>query len=296
MNKKDFDGFLDFQQITTYLLEADHDITVDCVYGSTSRKRQFDGYKQIVYNAILDPIKIGIECKNYNSRIPIEKVEAFKTKLKRCQMDKGIMVSFKGFQRGAIEEAKISNIDLIEFRRCTRDDFIDEQGESYVMEINLELVGIKPIFSLRFDRVQVLSPDFDKKEKPKLNLAEKVIVTPNYYGIYDQNGIYIYNLLDLFNQQLLNLGEPNEGEEIEIPINWEENKYHIIIKWEEKIIKLRLIEFTIIVNFLHTSDSMKIGSNNPNNWFIMKNIITGEKRLVFITQIIAIQNKFGITT
>lgn len=295
MSKKDFNTFIEFEKITSYLLEADHDRKIKCVYGVEIRERQFDGYKELKYNEILEPIKIGIECKNYNSSVPIEKVEAFKTKIERCNINKGIMVSFKGFQSGAIAEAKLSNIDLIEFRRCRESDFIDEQGNPILMQINIETTSISPSYKLRFNKIRVLTNNLTDSDIIKLKSVEKMILEPIYCGIYNEKGIYIGNLLDLISNLNLDLEDKRyNGEEVKIPVNWEDKKNHIIIKWNDQIIHLELLHFTIIVNFIETKESTIIGSNNPNDWFIMRNIIDKNEKLIFKAVVESIQNKYGI--
>jgi hypothetical protein len=76
----------------------------------TGRPRQIDvsiRFKQTYY----DYLAI-IECKDYDSKVPIEKVEAFRTKIEDVGAMKGIMVSPKGFQEGAIKTAEAHNIEL----------------------------------------------------------------------------------------------------------------------------------------------------------------------------------------
>lgn len=76
----------------------------------TGRERQIDvsiRFKQNYY----DYLAI-VECKDYDSRVSIEKVEAFRTKIEDVGAMKGIMVSPKGFQEGAIKTAQAYNIEL----------------------------------------------------------------------------------------------------------------------------------------------------------------------------------------
>jgi HJR/Mrr/RecB family endonuclease len=54
-----------------------------------------------------------IECKNYKSKIPAEKVEAFVTKSNGVKANKAVMFSSQGFQSGAHKVAKEHGVDLI---------------------------------------------------------------------------------------------------------------------------------------------------------------------------------------
>jgi len=53
-----------------------------------------------------------IECKEYKSKIPVEKVEAFITKSNAAKANKAVMVSSSGFQKGAIAVANNNGIEL----------------------------------------------------------------------------------------------------------------------------------------------------------------------------------------
>ncbi|WP_427873069.1 restriction endonuclease [Flavobacterium sp. MMS24-S5] len=57
---------------------------------------------------------IAIECKDYGSRVSIEKIEAFKSKCSTVkEINKMVFVSALGYQRGAITQAKNFGIDLL---------------------------------------------------------------------------------------------------------------------------------------------------------------------------------------
>lgn len=83
----------------------------DHIMGKRSgRNRQIDvsiRFKQAYY----DYLTI-IECKDYGSRVPMEKVEAFHTKMKDVGAMHGIIVSPHGFQEGAITTARFYDIEL----------------------------------------------------------------------------------------------------------------------------------------------------------------------------------------
>lgn len=56
-----------------------------------------------------------IEAKHWNSRVPIEKVNALTTVVKNTGADRGFIISKKGFQRGAKNASKFNNITLLTF-------------------------------------------------------------------------------------------------------------------------------------------------------------------------------------
>jgi len=65
---------------------------------------------------------IAIECKDYRSRVPIEKIEAFKSKCSTVkEINKMVFVSARGYQRGAITQAKNFGIDLLTAEQISPD-------------------------------------------------------------------------------------------------------------------------------------------------------------------------------
>jgi len=75
------------------------------------RKREIDIFIETKINDI--EIKIAIECKNYNSKVSVEKIEAFKAKCERIpSINKKIFITKEGFQKDAKIAAKEFGIDL----------------------------------------------------------------------------------------------------------------------------------------------------------------------------------------
>ncbi len=114
-------------------------------------ERQFDvlwDYEQggIEYRTI-------IECKDYNSPISIEKVDALKGKLDDFPSVRGIIATTIGFQKGALEKAKNNGIDLLCIREQNDYDWIDTDGTPLVKKINLRIEAISPIQILNFNSV-----------------------------------------------------------------------------------------------------------------------------------------------
>lgn len=63
--------------------------------------------------------KIICECKYWNSPIPKEKVHAFRTVVSDSGAYLGLIISKCGFQSGAIEAAKYSNVQLLTWEQFT---------------------------------------------------------------------------------------------------------------------------------------------------------------------------------
>ena len=59
--------------------------------------------------------RIVCECKNWKTNIPKEVVHAFRTVMQETGANRGYIISRMGFQSGAIEVVKATNINLVTF-------------------------------------------------------------------------------------------------------------------------------------------------------------------------------------
>lgn len=118
-------------------------------------ERQFDvlwDYEQggITYKTI-------IECKDYNSPVSIEKIDALVGKLADFPTVRGIIATTKGYQSGAKEKAKNCGIEILCVRNSNDSDWIDENGQPLVRKISLNLT------MLSSPRIIRCNPYIDKK-------------------------------------------------------------------------------------------------------------------------------------
>lgn len=100
-------------------------------------ERQFDVLWEyelggIVYNTV-------IECKDYNSPISIEIIDALIGKLKDYPNFRGIIATTKGYQSGAKEKAKNNGIELLCVRKSDDSDWVNEKGQPLVRKISLNI-------------------------------------------------------------------------------------------------------------------------------------------------------------
>ncbi len=108
---------------TTYVR---HNVKLE---GRSGQMHQIDVYWE--YEVAGNKHKVAIECKNYNSRVPISVVQSFKGVLDDLNNVNGIIVSKKGFQVGAKRVAKEWGISLQELRK-------PDYGESILGEIEFD--------------------------------------------------------------------------------------------------------------------------------------------------------------
>ena len=110
--------------------------------GGSGCKHQIDVYWEYEKDGIRH--RVAIECKNYNKAVPKEKVCAFYGILVDLDDVKGIMVSKKGFQKGAKQYAEHYGISLKELRT-------PNEGETVIGNIDLRLHVEKTSMLFRVD-------------------------------------------------------------------------------------------------------------------------------------------------
>lgn len=59
--------------------------------------------------------QIICECKNWSTNVPQEKVHAFRTVVSEAGANRGYIISRTGFQSGAVDAARSTNIELVSF-------------------------------------------------------------------------------------------------------------------------------------------------------------------------------------
>lgn len=88
--------------------------------GKSGCEHQIDVYWEYKKDGISH--SVAIECKNYNTHVPIGKVRDFFAVLHDLDNVRGIMVSSKGYQEGAIKFAEFYGISLKELRAPGEND------------------------------------------------------------------------------------------------------------------------------------------------------------------------------
>ena len=117
-------------------IEANKKITDNC-----GIKREFDLYWEYELAGIT--YKTVIECKDYASKVSVEKIDALIGKIRDIPDLKAIFATKAGYQSGAKTKAEKNKIDLLIVREQTDQDWEDSEGNPYIREIaiNMELVS-----------------------------------------------------------------------------------------------------------------------------------------------------------
>jgi hypothetical protein len=131
-----------------------------------------------------------VECKYWNERVKKAQVAVLSSVVSDIGAEKGIIISTKGFQKGALELAKNSNIELLTF-----DQFAKKAGET--ME--------KALRHQCFDLITSLSAPFYKFHSKMSDKAHKMreFWVPTAKGFTFLGGLAMFEmkLKDLDNKQ-----------------------------------------------------------------------------------------------
>ena len=111
-------------------------------------KREFDVYWEYELAGI--KYKTVIECKDYQSNISLEKIDALVGKLQDFPDIRGIFATRKGYQSGAKDKAEKNKIDLLIFREQNNTDWKDKDGNPLIKRIDINFTIIMPARILSF--------------------------------------------------------------------------------------------------------------------------------------------------
>lgn len=112
-------------------------------------KREFDIYWEYELAGIT--YKTVIECKDYNSNIAPEKIDALIGKIKDFPDLKPVFATKKGYASGAIAKAKHNKIELLIVREQNDSDWISKDGSPLLKKIHLNSIMHSPAQIRRFD-------------------------------------------------------------------------------------------------------------------------------------------------
>ncbi len=150
----------EIQQIlidTDVKMSIQKNITVECnkkIVDNNGITREFDIYWEYEFAGIL--YRTIIECKDYASKVSVEKIDALLGKIADIPYLTPIFATTQGYQSGAKVKAKNKGIELLVIREQNDDDWINKDGIPYIKDVILNIHMIHPPFITNF------SPIFDK--------------------------------------------------------------------------------------------------------------------------------------
>lgn len=130
-------------------------------------EREFDLYWEYELAGIT--YKTIIECKDYKSRVSVEKIDALIGKIRDIPDLKPLFATKVGYQRGAEAKAKNNKIELLIVREQSDEDWKDGQGNSFIRELFINVLIQSPANITKF------SPSIDAdwvKENTDIDISK----------------------------------------------------------------------------------------------------------------------------
>ncbi|MEZ5044115.1 MAG: restriction endonuclease [Saprospiraceae bacterium] len=150
------------------------------------------------------------ECKNWNNNIPKSVVHSFRTVISDSGANFGLIVSKIGFQEGAKEAAKKSNILLFSWEEF-QEYFKLEWMKSMIM--NVHRVG-KPLWDFTDYMGDFYDKEFEQLEPSKKNKFIELKRKYSEFAFYSHKDFY----LNYFTGEIEHLDKAIESREDKLPI------------------------------------------------------------------------------
>ena len=215
------------------------------IENESGQKREID---ILIVSSINDfDIKIAIECKDYNKKVPVKEIEAFESKCDRIkQINKKVFVSTNGYQADAINTAKYYGIELHTANNLKKED-IQSWFPIKQMKLQIESKFIAP--TLYLDTTQKILDTILKEFNGivyRENINEPIKIETLLIEAVENNKRVIMNLAIL---EWIKLEETKKDESFPIQFKLDFNDCYIKSTDIEKI-KLFGLTSSVYVKFV----------------------------------------------
>ncbi len=140
-------------------------------------ERQFDVYWEYELGGLT--YKTVIECKDYNSDITVEKIDALIGKIRDIPDLKAVFATKTGYQSGAKTKAEQNKIDLLIVREQNESDWTDPDGTPLLRKICLDIHLSMPSTIRKFEPI----PDLEWIKK---NMDTSTVKSINLSGLNNE--------------------------------------------------------------------------------------------------------------
>lgn len=256
------------QEIYQELINANDLNTIDIQHnikltGKSGQKRQIDVYWE--YKEASIDRKFVIECKNYNRKITLDKVDAFYSAISDLDDVKGIMVTKTGYQSGAKKVAESYGITLIELRYPN-----EEEGKVGKIDLSLEITITQSLFLIDEDWAKTNNIDYESYRSFMASLSQLSsewaggyfpLETIEYDNVFNEKGQIINTLNELRDELLRGVDH----------VCYFENAYVNTHNWG----KVKIRAFKCVTNEKKEVKQFNIDARNIIK-AIHKNVLNGE--------------------
>lgn len=240
-------------------IQVSHDVKV---LGKSGQAHQIDVYWEFKIAGITH--RVAVECKEYTSSVSVGKIRDFHGALFDIGNIKGIFVTTKGYQQGAITFAESVGIDLKTVSEPSQEE-LDELPGINTLEINGRVICIgksevSPIFDMAWIKENT---DFKHGDIFSFNGMN------NEISVVDSNGEKLHSILDLQNQ----LPRVNEAAK-DLTYTYQfDDGYFFAPNSGIQPLKLKAVKFIYDVYIIDTSNTIRFRTMAKA---ILKDIFSGD--------------------
>ena len=167
-------------------------------------ERQFDIFWEYQLGGFT--YKTVIECKDYDSNVSVDKIDALIGKVQDLPDLRAVFATKKGYQSGAKAKAEHNKIDLLIVREQNDSDWTAPEGSVRVRKLCIEVIMSSPARILKFD------PLVDGewvRSNTNIDICKPMSISgqSDQIVIDDVDGAERYSLYDLANKLSLSCGK-----------------------------------------------------------------------------------------
>lgn len=247
------------EQDSVESITVKHDVSLK---GRSGQKHQIDVYWS--FKLAGETIQIAIECKDYKSAVSVGRIRDFSAALDDIGNVKGIFVTTKGYQAGAIKFAEFQKIALKTVQEPTDSELNPEGGiERIVLNgniLNIYNVHVSPKFDLKW-----VLENTEFKEGDSFNFDAR----NDEIKVLDSNFNIIGAILD-FENKLPRSPENTQG--LKHKFEFDDGYFHVPNS-NGKPWKLEYIDFTYDTHTHKTQNHINLKLTAKA---VLKDVVTGE--------------------
>ena len=164
------------------------------IFDNCGIERQFDIYWEYELGGLT--YKTVIECKDYDSNVSVDKIDALIGKTQDIPDLRAVFATKKGYQSGAKTKADKNKIDLLIVREQNNSDWADADGNPLIKIISMNLYVISSA------KINKFEPSLDGKwlKENNISFPETISGLNNEVFIEDIDKGQKYSLYDLANE------------------------------------------------------------------------------------------------
>ena len=258
-----------YETITKYIYETlgkESGVKVKC-YGCSCKVTGKSGLSHQIdvlttHSDGIHEYQTAIECKYWEEKINKDIVMKVSSIIEDASINKGVIVSKRGFTQDGIDYAKYKNIGLVELREIEGKDL---EGASTQFDVGVLELGI----GVCIHRPEILSIEIDSVEK--VPIEKEIWKNNTIIRLSNGNQVPFANYIKEFQNELHNQGKVSET----ITKRYEISGALLINKQTNSFVNINVITFTGIVKKIDSRSNLKFALVD-HVWLIMKSLL--EKR------------------